>query len=121
MDGEKFPSTFGTGSEDYIGYAWAAEPPFPIFDSPFACQPFTPIDGNGHTSVNRFHVADDIPFQRSFEGCIEKYKGNCWGERGQNHCLYDAVAYFYLAAGQTDPYEPVSLADRMGHWREPGD
>lgn len=26
VDGEKFPSTFGTGSEDYVGYAWAAEP-----------------------------------------------------------------------------------------------
>ncbi|WHX47924.1 DUF2961 domain-containing protein [Paenibacillus woosongensis] len=24
MDGETVPSTFGTGSEDYIGYAWAA-------------------------------------------------------------------------------------------------
>lgn len=22
VDGEKFPSSFGTGSEDYIGYAW---------------------------------------------------------------------------------------------------
>lgn len=121
VDGEKFPSTFGTGSEDYIGYAWAAEPPFPIFDSPFACQPFTPIDGNGHTSVNRFHIADDIPFQRSFEGCIEKYKGNSWGDRGQNHCLYDAVAYFYLAPGQVDPYGPVPLADRVGYYREPGD
>ena len=22
VDGEKFPSTFGTGSEDYFGYAW---------------------------------------------------------------------------------------------------
>ena len=120
VDGEKFPSTFGTGSEDYIGYAWAAEPPFPIFDSPFACQPFTPIDGNGHTSVNRFHIADDIPFQRSFEGCIEKYKGNRWGERGENHCLYDTVAYFYLAPGQVDPYGPVSLADRVGYCREPG-
>ena len=121
VDGEKFPSTFGTGSEDYIGYAWAAEPPFPIFDSPFACQPFTPIDGNGHTSVNRFHIADDIPFQRSFEGCIEKYKGNRWGDRGQNHCLYDAVAYFYLAAGQADSYGPVPLADRMGYCQEPTD
>ena len=75
VDGEKFPSTFGTGSEDYIGYAWAAEPPFPVFDSPFACQPFTPIDGNGHTTVNRFHIADDIPFPAKFRGLYRKVQG----------------------------------------------
>ncbi|MEJ7679414.1 MAG: DUF2961 domain-containing protein [Segetibacter sp.] len=40
IDGEKFPSTFGTGCEDYIGYAWSAEPPFALFESPFANQPF---------------------------------------------------------------------------------
>lgn len=93
VDGEKFPSTFGTGSEDYIGYAWSAEPPFPVFESPFACQPYTPINGNGHTIVNRFHIADNIPFQESFEGCIEKYKKDKWG--GNNICLYDATVYWY--------------------------
>lgn len=117
VDGEKFPSTFGTGSEDYIGYAWAAEPPFPVFDSAFACQPYIDIDGNGHTSVNRFHICDDIPFQESFEGCIEKYKGNRWGEG--NLCLYAAVAYWYQEAGQTDPYGPVPVDERVGYWTDP--
>ena len=28
IDGEKFPSTFGTGSEDYFGYAWCNPTPF---------------------------------------------------------------------------------------------
>jgi hypothetical protein len=93
VDGEKFPSTFGTGSEDYIGYAWSAEPPFPVFDSPFACQPFTPVNGNGHTIVSRFHIADNIPFQRSFEAYIEKYKKDQWGKN--NTCLYDVVVYWY--------------------------
>lgn len=117
VDGEKFPSTFGTGSEDYIGYAWAAEPPFPVFDSAFACQPYIDLDGNGHTSVNRFHICDDIPFQSRFEGCIEKYKGNQWG--GGNVCLYDAVAYWYQEAGQQDFYDPVPLAERTGYYVEP--
>ena len=66
VDGEKFPSTFGTGTEDWVGYAWSAEPAFPLFDSGFASQPFTPIDGNGHTIISRFHVSDNIPFQKSF-------------------------------------------------------
>ncbi|RIV71313.1 DUF2961 domain-containing protein [Flagellimonas aequoris] len=35
VDGEKFPSTFGTGSEDYIGYAWSAEPPFPTCNTAY--------------------------------------------------------------------------------------
>jgi hypothetical protein len=102
VDGEKFPSTFGTGSEDYIGYAWAAEPPFSMFDSAFACQPYTPIDGNGHTSVNRFHICDNIPFNSSFEGFIEKYKDDIWGEA--NKCVYYATCYWYQMPGEEDLY-----------------
>lgn len=102
VDGERFPSTFGTGSEDYIGYAWAAEPPFARFDSPYACMNAMPIDGNGHTGVSRFHVADSIPFTHSFEGFIEKYKGDCWEDR--NRCLYAATPYWYQEADTDDAY-----------------
>jgi len=112
VDGEKFPSTFGTGSEDYFGYAWAAEPPFPRFESAFACQPAVELDANGHTSVNRFHICDEIPFQVSFEGCIEKYKANQWGEG--NACLYDVVAYWYQEAGQVDPYDVLPHSEKSG-------
>jgi hypothetical protein len=96
VDGEKFPSTFGTGSEDYIGYAWSAEPPFALFDSPFAAEPNTPIDGNGHTTVSRFQLADNVPFFKSFEGVLEKYKEDRWGENGHNVCEYESVSYWYL-------------------------
>ena len=96
VDGEKFPSSFGTGSEDYIGYAWAAEPPFALFDSPFAAMNAMPLDGNGDTSVLRFHIADNVSFMDSFEGFIEKYKSDAWGEDGE--CLYTAVSYWYQAA-----------------------
>ncbi len=96
VDGEKFPSTFGTGSEDYIGYAWSAEPPFPTFDSPFASQPQTPIDGNGHTVVNRFHISDNIPFQKSFEASIERYKNKRWGYKHQNISEFEVLSYYYL-------------------------
>lgn len=93
VDGEKFPSTFGTGSEDYIGYAWAAEPPFAKFDSSFAALNAMPLDGNGRTSVMRFHVADNIPFRDRFEAFIEKYKGDIWDR--ENVCRYEAVPYWY--------------------------
>ncbi len=110
VDGEKFPSTFGTGSEDYIGYAWSAEPAFALFDSGFASQPFTAIDGNGHTIVSRFHISDNIPFQKSFTAVIDKYKADKWGDKEQNCtvctniCLYQAVAFWYLMPNQTDRY-----------------
>ncbi len=109
VDGEKFPSTFGTGSEDYVGYAWAAEPPFALFDSPFAANGAMPLDGNGVTSVCRFHVCDNVPFQQSFDGFIEKYKGNEWGNGGR--CLYGATAFWYQAAGAADPYGRPTLQE----------
>ena len=52
-----------------------------------------PLDGNGETSVCRFHICDDIPFERSFEGFIEKYKQNRWGENGV--CTYSVTPYWY--------------------------
>jgi hypothetical protein len=104
VDGEKFPSTFGTGSEDYIGYAWSAEPPFALFDSPFAAQPQTPVSGNGFTLVNRFQIADNIPFHTSFTGVIEKYKPDFWGDDKSNTCLFQSVAFWYQMPGEEDRY-----------------
>ena len=114
VDGEKFPSTFGTGSEDYFGYAWCL-PEF--FSRPFDSQPRNECNSQGHVDNNRWHISDSVPFQTSFEGCIEKYFKN------ENPTLYSAVAYWYLAPGGTDGYAAVPAADR-DYWepdyREPG-
>lgn len=103
VDGEKFPSTFGTGSEDYFGYAWCNPG---LFQNAFHNQ--TRNDGNnvGHVNVNRWHIADNVPFQRSFEGDIEKYYPN------DRPTLYACTAYWYLEPGGTDPYTSVPVADR---------
>ena len=72
VDGETFPSWFGTGSEDYYGYAWSNPEPF---QHPYHNQ--TRCDGTGtggnlgRTSVNRFHILDDIPFEKSFRFDME--------------------------------------------------
>ncbi len=116
VDGEKFPSTFGTGSEDYIGYAWAAEPPFALFDSPFAANGNVPLDGNGDTSVCRFHVCDNVPFHSSFEAFMEKYYTNCWGEAQRNRCHYSATAIWYQEANRQDGY-PVPTAEDLHDYR----
>lgn len=116
VDGETFPSTFGTGSEDYVGYAWAAEPPFARFDSPFACMNAMPVDGNGHTGISRFQIADSIPFQNRFEAFIEKYKNDRWD--GENSCLYAVTPYWYQEAGTNDSYPAVTRSDLLWGYEE---
>ena len=69
IDGEDFPSHFGTGSEDYYGYAWSRSE---FFDHPFIAQP----DGSGNmdqgTAVNiRFRALDKIPFNQSLDMNME--------------------------------------------------
>lgn len=115
VDGEHFPSTFGTGSEDYIGYAWAAEPPFARFDSPYACMNAMPLNGNGHTGVSRFQVADAVPFHNRFHAFLEKYHGDSWGQG--NCCIYSAVPYWYQEADTDDGY-PLLTRERLWAKRE---
>ena len=106
IDGEKFPSTFGTGSEDYFGYAWC-DPT--LFTNCYHNQTIS-MGNRGHISVNRWHIADNVPFAESFEAAIEKYYPN------SKPTLYAATAYWYQAAGQTDPYEPTPVTQRKGYW-----
>jgi hypothetical protein len=69
VDGEKFPSTFGTGTEDYFGYAWCSPE---LFTQPYHAQPRCDGPGNfGHTAVSRFHIFDPIPFTKSLKFDIE--------------------------------------------------
>ena len=109
VDGEKFPSTFGTGSEDYFGYAWC-DPT--LFQNAFHNQTHNDGNNKGHVSVNRWQIADAVPFQRGFEGDIEKYYPN------KRPTLYAAVAYWYLAPGGRDPYPAIPVNERVGYCPE---
>jgi len=108
VDGEKFPSTIGTGSEDYFGYAWCNPT---LFENCYHNQTIS-MGNRGHISVNRWHITDNIPFQKSFEAAIEKYYPN------GKPTLYAAISYWYQAAGQADPYEPAPVEERKGYWGE---
>lgn len=110
VDGEKFPSTIGTGSEDYFGYAWSSAQ---LFTHAFHNQPHNDGGSRGHVCVNRWHIADNVPFQQSFEAAIEKYYKN------EKPTLYAATVYWYQAAGQPDNYGTMSLADRTGWYVTP--
>ncbi|RLD09182.1 MAG: hypothetical protein DRI44_09065, partial [Chlamydiae bacterium] len=92
VDGEKFPSTYGTGSEDYFGYAWCNPTEF---SKAFHSQPINP-NNKGHISNNRWQIGDNIPFQKSFEADIEKYYKN------DRPTLFYCTAYWYLSKNGID-------------------
>jgi len=87
VDGETFPSWFGTGTEDYYGYAWSTPE---VFVRPLHAQTRAEGPGfGGHFAMNRFHVLDAIPFRRALRFDLELWH---WEE---TQMTLGAVAYFY--------------------------
>jgi hypothetical protein len=110
VDGEKYPSTFGTGSEDYFGYAWCHPG---LFQRPYHCQTMTQ-NNQGHQSVLRWQIADNVPFHTSFEACIEKYhRTEEWGTQ------YACTACWYLSPDGVDPYGPAPVDQRRDYYVRP--
>ena len=105
VDGERFPSIFGTGSEDYFGYAWSSDA---RFSRPYHGQLLNEKN-RGNIDDNRWHIPDSVPFQTGFDGYIEKYFPNT------RPTLYAGVAYWYLGPGAIDPYGPVPMSGRVGY------
>ncbi len=104
VDGETFPSHFGTGTEDYYGYAWC----WPgRFVHAYHNQPRCDGPNNyGNTSVNRFHIIDDIPFGKSFKFDIEN-----WHSTEATYTNRAAVNYWYARPGGKDFFKPITQAD----------
>ncbi|MDD3872287.1 MAG: DUF2961 domain-containing protein, partial [Bacteroidales bacterium] len=98
VDGEVFPSHFGTGTEDYIGYAWCRPE---IFDHFLIAQP----DGSGNfhpgMSVNiRHRMLDAIPFTSQIKFDMELWH---WATTRMN---YAVVSYWYMKPGGKCLVEP---------------
>ncbi len=91
VDGEKFPSWFGTGTEDFFGYAWC-DPT--VFTAAYHGQSYTKgkVQFAGNRVVTRILLADSVAFEKSFEGCLEKYYSD-------EHVKYGFTSYFYLKDG----------------------
>lgn len=104
VDGEKFPSHFGTGTEDYFGYAWC----WPAtFTHAYHSQPRCDGPGNyGRTSVNRFHILDRIPFKSDFKFDMELWH---WNETCRVNMA--VVAYWYARPGATDAFPAIEAQD----------
>lgn len=92
VDGEDFPSHFGTGTEDYYGYAWVRPE---IFNNhPFIAQP----DGSGnitpgYTINTRFRSLDDIPFREELKLDMELWH---WTS---TQIDYAPITFFYMRPG----------------------
>jgi hypothetical protein len=116
VDGEKFPSSFGTGSEDYFGYAWSSGSRFvrPLHGQPLA-------EGNlGHEVDYRWHLSDQVPFQSSLDADIEKYQSDTPQNSAWDvYDLYACTPFWYLAPGGTDPYDEQPVGQRVGYWTRP--
>ena len=107
VDGEKFPSTFGTGSEDYLGDAWGIR----YFVNPYHGCPTPGEFGEvRRQSCYRWHIADNIPFSKSFRITIENYSAI---EKAPIPNDYSSMAYWYLAPGGSDFFKPTAVADRI--------
>ena len=93
VDGEPFPSSIGTGSEDYYGYAFARPEPF---SHPFISQPTGAGNFDPELTVNMRHRGlDAIPFTTSVSSNIELWH---WASTAINYAM---TAYFYVLY----PYE----------------
>lgn len=69
VDNDKFPSHFGTGTEDYYNSSWA--PVYP-FHTPFGGAPCADMESShGYNSFYRTRHLDGITFERDFRFDIE--------------------------------------------------
>jgi len=93
LDGEAFPSLFGTGTEDYFGYAYCSNE---TFARAYIGQPSAGARGNyGRVALYRFHAPDPIRFRSSLRFDLEV---NHWGKSGKP-VAHDGIVYFYARPG----------------------
>ncbi len=92
IDGSTFPDIFGTGTEDYYGYAWCH--PNTIVDHPFTSQPSG--TGNlaaGYTFNSRHRCLDRIAFSSKLVFDMEMWHWN------QSTMDLGVSNYFYMLPG----------------------
>jgi len=88
VDGEAFPSSFGTGSEDYYGYSFGRQEPF---SHPFLSQPVGIGNMSWGPTVNMRHRSlDAIPFSSSISSNIELWH---WASIRMNYAL---TTFYYI-------------------------
>ena len=93
VDGESFPSIYGTGTEDYFTGGW-------YFNRGEFAAPYHGLilkdDSLGRIAAYRFQVGDAIPFRKSLKFTIEH------GHANSVVADYSSTAYWY----QLEPHQP---------------
>jgi hypothetical protein len=104
IDNSTFPTIFGTGSEDYFGYAWSASE---LFDHAFIGQPRNDGPGNRGFVINyRFHVIDDLPFDKHLSFFMELLPHDSVSD-----LTYGRIAYYYALPGSYDDHQVITRDD----------
>ncbi|HEY1433936.1 MAG TPA: DUF2961 domain-containing protein, partial [Thermoanaerobaculia bacterium] len=116
VDGEKYPSIEGTGSEDYFNDAWGLH----VDDGPY--YGVTVADGTGlgsRMTAYRWHLVDPVPFSKSLKFEIEhkgwtfNTDGSVKSGFGERVDLMSSVAFWYQQGIAMDqppvPYGPARL------------
>ena len=105
VDSDTFPSTFGTGSEDYYNYAWSSPD---IIIQPYFAQPRNDGPGNRGFVVNsRWHILDSLLFNNHLSFYMEL----------ANHFpnvadfTYARSSYIYARPGLRDDHVPITTED----------
>jgi hypothetical protein len=98
VDGESYPSIFGTGTEDYYGYAKCRPQKF---THPFIAQPYGEGNYSPGMTVNfRYRALDAIPFNQDISVNIEIWH---WSKTIINYAMY---SFWYARPGVVRNVQP---------------
>ena len=104
VDDESAPRFLGTGTEDYFNYAWGHHD---LFDGPYCGQTLvTGLFCTGHIANHRFHVLDDLLFDRSLNFAME-----LWTQRPEATLSYGRIVYHYARPGAVDDHRRLQPGD----------
>lgn len=102
VDGDAFPTWFGTGTEDYFGYAYTD---LELFSAPYHAQSRSGVTTQrGHISNLRVHVLDPIVYQSGIDFDMELW---AWVS---SEIAFHWVSYWYSRGG-TDEFAPLAPGD----------
>lgn len=106
VDDDTFPSLFGTGTEDYYGWAGGVVPnPEDEFYTPFLSNVRVAAPNSmGYNTCTRTRVLDAIPFNRQLDFNIESSGSN---RTSWFHLQYAVNTYWYAKPGATCNRKPL--------------
>lgn len=106
VDDDTFPSLFGTGTEDYYGWAGGVVPnPEDEFYTPFLSNVRVAAPNSmGYNTCSRTRVLDAIPFNRQLDFNIESSGSN---RTSWFHLQYAVNTYWYAKLGASCNRKPL--------------